>query len=103
MKAVKDIKEVAQVRHTDVHTGRFCIVDGRELVFMVMNDQDVHPTYDVGIWVNTPFFANALRQLFDLAWNEMEEVGDKAPMTKEETQEMEEELKEAGMDDEETQ
>ncbi|MFW6230749.1 MAG: TrmB family transcriptional regulator, partial [Nanoarchaeota archaeon] len=101
MDAVKDIKEVAQVKHTDVHTGRFCIVDGKELVFMVMNDADVHPTYDVGIWVNTPFFANALRQLFDLAWNEMEEIGDKAPMTKKEAKEMEEELKEAGMNEEE--
>ncbi len=92
MKAVKDISEVAQVRHSDVHNGRFCIVDGKELIFMVMNDSDVHPTYDVGIWVNTPFFANSLRQLFDLAWNEMEEIGDKAPMTKAEEAQMEEEL-----------
>ena len=33
-----------------------------------MSDEDVHPSYDIGIWVNTPFFASALDQLFDLAW-----------------------------------
>ncbi len=102
MDAVKDLDGVAEVRHTDVHTGRFCIVDGKEMIFMIMNDSDVHPTYDVGIWVNTPFFANALKQLFELAWNEMEVVGNKPPMTKAEEKEMEEELKEDGLIEEET-
>ena len=102
MAAVKDLEGVAEIRHTDIHLGRFCIVDGRELIFMVMNDADVHPTYDVGIWVNTPFFANSLRQLFELAWNEMEEIGNKSPMTKAEEQEMEEELKENGLLEEES-
>jgi len=68
--AVKDISEVAEVRNTDTKA-RFCVVDGKEVIFMVMNDQEVHPTYDIGIWVNTPFFANALEELFDLAWKTM--------------------------------
>jgi HTH-type transcriptional regulator, sugar sensing transcriptional regulator len=67
---VKDLSEVAEVRHT-VAKARFVVVDGRELIFMIMDDAEVHPTYDVGIWVNTPFFANALEQLFELAWKEM--------------------------------
>jgi HTH-type transcriptional regulator, sugar sensing transcriptional regulator len=69
-KAVKEISPIAEVRHTEAK-GRYIIVDSRELVFMVMNDTDVHPTYDVGIWVNTPFFAGALESLFELAWKEM--------------------------------
>ena len=68
--AVKDISEVAEVRHTD-SKARFIVVDGKELVFMVLNDSDVHPTYDIGIWVNTPFFASALQELFLLAWKTM--------------------------------
>ncbi len=98
MEVVKDLDGIAEVRHTDIHLGRFCVVDGKELVFMVMNDQDVHPTYDVGIWVNTPFFANSLKQLFELAWLDMEEVGKKPPMSKKEEAEMNEELEEAGID-----
>jgi len=36
-----------------------------------LDDKEIHPTYDVGIWVNTPLFATALEQLFELAWKEM--------------------------------
>ena len=68
--AVKDIGSVADVRHTDAKA-RFVIVDGKELAFMVMDDQEVHPTYDMAVWVNTPFFASALESLFEMAWNEM--------------------------------
>ena len=50
---------------------RFCIVDGKELIFMIMDDKEVHPTYDVGIWVNTPFFASALEVMFNTAWKTM--------------------------------
>jgi HTH-type transcriptional regulator, sugar sensing transcriptional regulator len=70
MAAVKDISDVAEVRHTD-SKARFVIVDGKELIFMVLDDNEVHPTYDVGIWVNTPFFSSALEDLFDLAWKNM--------------------------------
>lgn len=68
--AVKDISSVAEIRHTD-GKARFCIVDGKELIFMVLDDTEVHPTYDIGIWVSTPFFANALEGLFDTAWKTM--------------------------------
>lgn len=71
--AAKDISEVAEVRSTDAKA-RFTIVDGKEIIFMVLDDAEVHPTYDVGIWVNTPFFAGALQQLYDLAWKEMKPV-----------------------------
>ncbi|PIN79489.1 hypothetical protein COV16_03930 [Candidatus Woesearchaeota archaeon CG10_big_fil_rev_8_21_14_0_10_34_8] len=68
--AVKDLSDVAEIRHTDSNA-RFCVVDGKEIIFMVLDDQDVHPTYDIGIWVNTPFFANAMEDLFNVAWQNM--------------------------------
>ena len=68
--ALKDMQGIAEIRHTD-NKARFCIVDGKEIIFMVLDDQEVHPTYDVGIWVNTPFFASALENLFELAWKNM--------------------------------
>jgi sugar-specific transcriptional regulator TrmB len=73
MDAAKDISQVAEVRNTAGNVAaRFAVIDGKELTFMVLDDADVHPTYDIGIWVNTPFFAGALENMFDLAWNEME-------------------------------
>ena len=72
-KAAEDMKGVADVRHTD-SKARFTIVDGKEIFFMVLDDTDVHPSYDVGIWVNTPFFASALEELFELAWKDMKKT-----------------------------
>ena len=68
--ALKEIQGIAEVRSTE-SKARFCIVDGKEIIFMVLDDSEVHPTYDVGIWVNTPFFASALDSLFELAWKNM--------------------------------
>jgi sugar-specific transcriptional regulator TrmB len=69
-KVVKDMAGVAEIRHTDCKA-RFVIVDGKEIIFMIMDDADVHPTYDIGIWINTPFFASALEDMFELAWKDM--------------------------------
>ena len=71
--AIKDLGNVAEVRHTD-SKARFAVVDGKEIVFMVLDDKEVHPTYDVGIWVTTPFFAGAVENLFDLAWKGMKKA-----------------------------
>ena len=48
------LKRFVEVRHTD-SKARFCIVDGKEIIFMVLDDSEVHPTYDVGIWFSAPF------------------------------------------------
>ena len=69
--AVNDLSGIAEIRNIEKLNARFVIVDGKELIFMVLDDKEVHPTYDVGIWVNTPFFASALESLFELAWKDM--------------------------------
>jgi len=71
--AAKIVRGVAELRHTD-NRARFTIVDGKEVVFMVLDDSEVHPTYDIGIWINTPFFASALEDLFELAWKVMKPI-----------------------------
>lgn len=70
--AVQDISKVAEIKHISDINARFCIIDGKELLFMVLDDKEVHPTYDVGVWVNTPFFAGALEGMFDLTWKDLE-------------------------------
>ena len=70
---VEELAGLAEVREAHVHA-RFTIVDGEEIIFMIMNDADIHPTYDVGIWINTPFFASALEEYFELAWKQMKKI-----------------------------
>jgi sugar-specific transcriptional regulator TrmB len=70
-KIAKEISKFAEVRNIKGVRARFIVTDSKELMFMVLNDEEVHPTYDVGVWVNTEFFASALEQLFEYAWQRM--------------------------------
>ena len=53
---------------------RFTIVDSNQIMFMLLDDEKFHPNYDIGVWINTEFFASALEQMFELAWREMKQV-----------------------------
>ena len=70
----KDFSKVAEVKNVESLKARFMIIDSEQLMFMLLNDEDVHPTYDIGIWLNTQFFAQALEQLFEVAWNNFKSV-----------------------------
>ena len=70
-KAAKELSKFAEVRHSNSFKSRFAISDGKELLFMVLDDEEVHPNYDVGVWVNTPFFSSSMEQMFEAQWNEM--------------------------------
>lgn len=67
---IDEISKYAEVKHTDIK-GRFCLINGSEAIFMLLDDNIVHPSYDIGIWVNTKFFANAFEKIFDSKWKDM--------------------------------
>src|SRR3990167_4563509 len=69
---VQDISKIADVRHNEAIKARFVLVDGKELMFMALDDDEVHPSYDLGIWVNTPYFTTAMDTMFDACWKELE-------------------------------
>ena len=51
-KKAAEISQFAEVINTG-NKARFCIVDGSEIIFMLLDDSEVHPTYDVGVWVGS--------------------------------------------------
>ncbi|MFH0752879.1 MAG: helix-turn-helix domain-containing protein [archaeon] len=71
---MKSLQKIAELKNASNITARFCVVDDKEIIFMLMGDEDVHSDYDVGIWVNTPFFISALTNMFNLAWDNMEDA-----------------------------
>ena len=71
----KDLSKVAEIKSADKMKARFMIVDGEQILFMLMDDEKVHPNYDLGVWISTEFFAPALEQLFELAWMDMKSPG----------------------------
>src|SRR3989344_3376789 len=70
-KSVKNFKGVADVKHSSSLNSRFCVIDEKEIVFMLLDDSKVHPTYDAGVWVNTSFFAKTLQRFFDSEWDNL--------------------------------
>ncbi len=74
IKVAKELSKVAEVRDIKNLNARFCVVDSEEILFMLLSDETVHPNYDLGVWINTEFFAQALEQLFEIAWNQFKKV-----------------------------
>ena len=74
IKVARDFKKIADVRNVTDIKARFVIIDSNQLMFMLLDDEKFHPNYDIGVWINTDFFAQALEQLFELAWKEMSVV-----------------------------
>jgi len=70
----KELSKVAEVRSAEKLRARFVIIDGQQLMFMVLDDDKVHPNYDVGVWLNTEFFAMALEQMFEIAWTKFKKI-----------------------------
>ena len=64
--ALNDLKDLAEIKDIKLDA-RFVLVDSKELMFMTMND-DIHESYDTGIWVDTPYFTNALEAMFNSNW-----------------------------------
>ncbi len=66
---VKGLKNIAEVKHNKQIDSRFVNVDGENLVFMMINDEKVHPYYDLGIWVKTHYFASSMDKMFNQVWD----------------------------------
>ena len=67
-KIAEELKGIAEVRHNDKVNSRFVTVDGKDLVFMMLDDKEVHPSYDLGIWVKSPYFTGSIETMFNNTW-----------------------------------
>jgi sugar-specific transcriptional regulator TrmB len=67
-KVEKQLKGIAEVRTVSDVKSRFILVDDDKLLFFITNDKDVHPTYDVAVWIETSFFAESIKGFFELMW-----------------------------------
>ncbi len=69
-KQLGDLAKLAEIKHTNTK-GRFCIIDGKEIVFMVADDETITPDYDTAVWVSAPLFASAVENFFNNSWQGM--------------------------------
>ena len=66
----KELKNV-EIKFSNNLNSRFCVVDGKELLFMIQEDNKVHESYDTGIWVKSPYFVKSLENLFEMNWKNL--------------------------------
>ena len=71
MSIANELKKFAEVKNNSNMKARFCVVDGKEIMFMINDDVKLHEDNDIGIWVNTPFFAKALESMFEMSWKKI--------------------------------
>ena len=74
LKVAKELSKVAEVRNLEGLKARFAIVDSTQVMFMLLDDEKIHPNYDIGVWINTEFFAKTLENMFDAAWQRFKSV-----------------------------
>jgi len=67
--ASKVLGSIAQVKSTDHLPARFCIVDGKQITFMVLEDSGLHPNYDFGVWVSAANFTKSFENIFNMIWD----------------------------------
>ena len=65
--AAKELKDFVKVKDINLNA-RFILIDNNQLMFMLSDDKNIHESFDSGIWVNSPFFANTMQELFSSAW-----------------------------------
>jgi len=56
----------AEIRAVPVES-RFCIVDGKDLLFM-LNPSNIEEDLDNGVWIKSDFFVESLSNFFNMAW-----------------------------------
>lgn len=72
IKTARQLSKIAEIRDTTNKNlnGRFASIDSEQLMFMLTDDKTVHPNYDVAVWLSTGFFAQAMEQMFEVAWKD---------------------------------
>ena len=65
---VEELNDIAEIKHNESIEGRFMSVDNEHLVFMTHNDAEVHPSYDLGIWMQTPYLTKSINTMFTQVW-----------------------------------
>lgn len=73
-KIAQTLAKFAEVRNAQDTKARFAIIDGKQLMFMLLDDEKVHPNYDLGVWINTEFLANSMEQIFEHSWKEFKSL-----------------------------
>jgi HTH-type transcriptional regulator, sugar sensing transcriptional regulator len=58
--AQSEMEEFVKLKNTKNTNARFCVVDGNQITVMLSNEKEIHPTYDLAVWMQSPVLAKTL-------------------------------------------
>jgi len=59
------LKGIANFKKAKEDTNRVVIIDNKDVVMMVTDDQKIHPAYDSAVWISSPYVAKSMEKLYD--------------------------------------
>ncbi len=62
--------QIAKVKQHKNTNARFCMVDNKELMLFLTDDEKVHRSYDCAVWIEAPFFVDYFGSMFDREWKQ---------------------------------
>ena len=65
-KELKDFNGTFQIKVVPNLNSRFVIIDSKDILFMINDDKNIHESYDTSIWVNSPYFAKSLEDMYNI-------------------------------------
>ncbi len=67
---VGNYSKIAKVKQHKGQSARFCIIDNKEMLLFLTDDQKVHKSYDCAVWVEAPYFVEYFGSLFEKEWKQ---------------------------------
>lgn len=67
-KVAKELSKYAEVKALRESQGRFALIDRKELMFMLLDDKSIHPSYDSAVWLSSDYLAKSMHQMFEKSW-----------------------------------
>jgi len=65
---IENFSQFAKIKTSKNSTTRFSMVDGKDLLLFLTDDQKVHKSYDCAVWVEAPYFVDYFNRLFEAEW-----------------------------------
>jgi HTH-type transcriptional regulator, sugar sensing transcriptional regulator len=65
------IKNLGELKNQPNEFSRFIITDNSNLLFLMANDEEIHPKHDLGLWLKSPSFATSMNVMFNHMWERL--------------------------------
>jgi HTH-type transcriptional regulator, sugar sensing transcriptional regulator len=66
---MQNFSKMATVTQHKTENARFCVIDAKEILLFLTDDQKVHKSYDCAVWVDAPYFVSYFNGLVNSQLN----------------------------------